>query len=254
MVKTETVSNFYDDFRDRLIKDYIYGNKRVENQLNFFHSLIVRTELSILVVGCGIGDVAFELANAQFQPKRVLGVDISSKNVELADRLFSHDNLEFKVCNIITDNLEGQWDLILFPDVYEHIPLTGRVPLHSRLNTLLEPNGSVALTCPTIQHQNFLKKKGKGLQVIDENVSLEDVDKLASDLGAHVTYYSHAPLPRAPHQYFHAVISRIGEIQQPHSVYPKKRKTLFERLRNRIRSEFRIRTRKVRLKQLNIPH
>tara|TARA_R100000027_G_scaffold38198_1_gene28154 strand:+ start:3414 stop:4178 length:765 start_codon:yes stop_codon:yes gene_type:complete len=252
MKTKDEISKFYDKFNDRLLKDYVYGNLRVQKQLSFFQTLINRSGLNILVVGCGIGDVTFELAKNRSKPDKVLGVDISSKNINLACRLFANDNLEYRRCDIISENLEDGWDLILFPDVYEHIPTDLRSKLHYQLKGLLKPEGIVALTCPTVQHQNYLRERGEGLQVVDEDVTVRDLDVLASDLNGYITSYAHVRFPRAPHQYFHATIARIGSVQRDRSKYPIERMSISKRIVSRVQRKVCQMVRKRRIDRIGI--
>jgi trans-aconitate 2-methyltransferase len=166
----------------------------------------------VLVVGCGIGDVSADLAKAlEARGGRVLAVDISEKNVATSQKLFHRDNLIFQCCDIIKAPPQDLvWDLILFPDVYEHIPTAARAELHATLNRILAQGGAVALTCPTIQQQRALRAKGEGLQVVDEDVSAEDILHLAHDLKAYLVHFSYLTV-FFQHDYFHAHISRIPD-------------------------------------------
>mgnify|MGYP007047531115 CR=1 FL=1 len=60
---TKTAS-FYDDFNKLLVSDYLNGNPRVEAQRKFFLDAIDSEVSSILVVGCGLGDVTYDIARS----------------------------------------------------------------------------------------------------------------------------------------------------------------------------------------------
>jgi len=206
-----TVSEFYNEFSSRLVRDFLCGNLRVAAQRKFFLRLLDDVDIkTVLVVGCGIGDVSADLAKAlESRGGRVLAVDISEKNVATSQKLFQRENLLFECRDIIkAPPQELVWDLILFPDVYEHIPTAARAELHETLNRILVKGGSVALTCPTIQQQHALRRTGEGLQVVDEDVSAEDVLCLAHDLQAYLVHFSYLTV-FFRHDYFHALISRI---------------------------------------------
>jgi SAM-dependent methyltransferase len=199
-------AEFYDQFNKKLVSDYIFGNARVSAQLSFFESIVDKNIKSILIVGCGLGDVTYKLAQ-KHASVRVIGVDISPQNIHVAKKLFSASNLEFRCLNIITDKLDGAWDLILFPDVYEHIPVASRSLLHISVNQLLSKHGVCAFTCPTVEHQTKLKESGKGLQIIDEDVTLADMDRFALDVDARLVFFAYISV-WSNGDYFHSLVSR----------------------------------------------
>ena len=251
------VAEFYDAFNSRLVSDFLFGNRRVAAQRKFFLRLLDDVQIkTVLVVGCGIGDVSADLARAlESRGGRVLAVDISDKNVATAQKLFHRDNLRFECRDIIKAPPQNLvWDLILFPDVYEHIPTAARAALHATLNSILAPGGAVALTCPTIQQQRALLATGEGLQVVDEDVSAEDVVHLAHDLQAYLVHFSYRTV-FCRHDYFHALISRIPDTAdlQAYPPPPGHLHRLCLRVYVRLRALFRIRflkSRGISLKQL----
>lgn len=211
------VSKFYDEFNSRLVRDFVFGNPRVEAQCRFFKRLLKEETKRILIVGCGIGDVAFHLARAvSAKGGRVLALDISDKNIAVANQLFQAVNLSFACCDILEHPPEEErWDLILFPDVYEHIPLNQRPHLHRILAELLAPQGEIALTCPSLQHQRSLRKAGHGLQVIDEDVSVQDLLALSQVVEGYLVHFCYQSV-FCRNDYFHALVSRIpdsGDLQ-----------------------------------------
>jgi 2-polyprenyl-6-hydroxyphenyl methylase/3-demethylubiquinone-9 3-methyltransferase len=57
---------------------------------------------TVLDLGCGYGRVAIELAK---HAKKIIGIDISQDNIELAKKLYQHiDNLEFYKMNAVELN------------------------------------------------------------------------------------------------------------------------------------------------------
>ena len=63
------------------------------------------------------------------------------------------------------------------------------------------------MTCPTPWHQQMLREQGKGLQIIDEDVSMEDVQSFAEAIGGFVGLYRAMSIWNA-NDYFHAIIER----------------------------------------------
>lgn len=200
-----TTEGYYDTFATHLLHDYVHGNLRVQRQLEFFRNAIPASAESVLVVGCGSGEGVRFLAKQVAPRARILAIDLSGENIRIANALFRQERVSYRQADITLDQLEGGWQFILLPDVYEHIPVAGRTGLHSRLRSLLTRDGRVLLTIPSIYHQRTLQAAGKGLQIVDELVSLDDLAKLAVDLGGALTYFCAVSVWRA-NDYVHAII------------------------------------------------
>jgi len=70
--------------------------------------------VSVLEVGCGTGTLL-----ARMQPARGVGIDISSKMIEIA--ALKYPDIEFHVRDIGTFNSKDTFDFIIVPDVIEHL-------------------------------------------------------------------------------------------------------------------------------------
>ena len=74
---------------------------------------------SVLEVGCGEGHVTAKLA-AALPGARVLGTDFSSDIVGVARA--AHPELEFRAVSVYdVGGLEGEWDLVVACEVFEHL-------------------------------------------------------------------------------------------------------------------------------------
>lgn len=78
---------------------------------------------SILEVGCGEGHVTAKLAR-RFPDATLLGTDFAPAIVEIARR--AHPQLEFKTCSIYDIAELGTWDLVVAPEVFEHLAEPGK--------------------------------------------------------------------------------------------------------------------------------
>ena len=67
--------------------------------------------------------------------------------------------------------------------------------------------GRLLLTVPSPFHQKALTARGESLQVVDEVVSIEDLLKLASDIGGRLTYFQMISV-WCVNDYIHAMIER----------------------------------------------
>lgn len=206
---SDSVKTYYEKFaQTTFVRDYLMGNRRVEQQYSFLKQAVPPNAKRILIVGCGYGDSARFLVDKVASGARIFALDLSSNAISFATQVYHHPAIEFRQMDIIeNDPSGGPYDVIIFPDVYEHIPTGARPKLHSRLGSLLSERGRIVLTCPTPAHQNHCREKGKELQVIDEDVGLEDYQKLAKDVQARVSFYALRSIFRTG-DYAHVVVER----------------------------------------------
>lgn len=204
---TNSVKDYYDKFSPRFINDLVAGNARVKQQLRFFAEAIPSSTARILVIGCGSGEGAYSIAKSIARNAKVVALDISSENITMAKALFRHDNITYLELDVLSGGIEGKWDVIVLPDVYEHIPLAGRRSLHEKINDLLDDRGKVILTVPSPAHQDCLRRKGEGLQIIDEDVTLEDLVCMAGEVVAELTYFVYVSVWNS-NDYIHAILER----------------------------------------------
>ena len=223
----EVVEAFYDGFQQRLVKDYLLGNKRIVAAIRFMQERIQPGCSAILDIGSGLGWSSYEFA--RFFPKAtVLGVDISSELVGLAQLLFSRPNLAYRKVDVTSDSFSfGQpFDAITLIDVYEHIPISERVNFHQHLRRHLSSNGQVLIATPTPLHQQWLREHApEGLQPVDEDVTLEDMQALAHALDGQLTVFKNISIWNT-NDYFHALIERqpvyqVIEGHRPGRLTPK---------------------------------
>ena len=206
----DDVRRFYDRLSDKSLRDYLEGNPRVAAQLAFLRDAIPETTRRILVIGCGSGEGAHYLARRAAPRACVVAVDISPANIALARRLFAHPRVAYRVADAVEGAIEGPWDAIVLPDVYEHIAREQRASFHAHLRATLSPRGTIALTVPSPAHQEALRERGEGLQPVDETVTLADLEKLARDIDGSLSYYALVGIWHT-NDYVHAVVERGAE-------------------------------------------
>lgn len=210
----QNVEAFYDVFSAKFVGDIAGGNERIQQQLGFLSKTIPRNVRTVLVIGSGSGQAAHYIATRLAPAAKVLAVDISGENLRLARALFDHPRIEYRKVDVITDPLDGEWEAILLPDVYEHIPRTARGVLHEKLNRLLSGNGKILFTVPSPGKQASLYATGEGLQIIDEVVTLDDLTLAARDVGGVLTYFNMISVWET-NDYIHAVVEREAEQVRP---------------------------------------
>jgi len=72
----------------------------------------------VLDIGCGKGDVAFDLAK---KARKVTGIDISGENIASSRKKYQSDNLEFILGDATRYDFKNKFDVIVLSNVLEHI-------------------------------------------------------------------------------------------------------------------------------------
>ena len=232
------VERFYDEFATKLLSDYVVGNPRIARQLEFFAEAIPARAAKVLVIGSGNGHSAHVIAKRIARKASVLAVDISDRNINIAKALFPHRRITYRRTEVVEDALEGRFDVIALPDVYEHIPRDQWPALHRRLNAALDEDGRILLTLPSPAHQAMLRAQDHGLQIVDETVTIDDLLRLARDVGGHLGYFALICVFQT-NDYIHAVIERgaqtVAPIRAPHRLPIKRQCSV---MRDRFRRWF----------------
>lgn len=208
----DAVENFYDEFSQRYIRDYVQGNLRVDRQIQFFSEAIPRDTRRILVIGCGSGESALHLVTQVAPAAEVLAVDLSSESVQMACKLFPHPQIQYRQVDVIKEELSGQWDVIAMPDVLEHIPVDAREAMYARFNTLLSDQGRVLITCPAPSSRRSRRRQAGELQIIDEDVTVENLLAFAQAVAGRLSFFRLQSIWH-PNDYFHAMLEREPDVE-----------------------------------------
>lgn len=99
------------------INNGVHPKHRILGYHEFFLNKIENSS-KILDVGCGTGEVAFDISN---KAQKVVAIDINKKKIESAKRRFSRDNLTFIVGDATDYNFNDRFDYIVLSNVLEHI-------------------------------------------------------------------------------------------------------------------------------------
>lgn len=185
----ENVVSYYDEHVKNKLNDYIVVNPRIELGWETIKRFTVTKPTRILEVGCGMGNICSRMH--KYWPDAVItGIDISTLSIQVAEKLFADDKLNFKESILTTDTFNEQFDLIIFMDVYEHIAVNDRPEVHSALKKILRNKGHIVLTVPTPHNLKWsLVNKPETMQPVDEHISFDVIGKLAADTGTEVMLY-----------------------------------------------------------------
>ena len=106
----------------------------------------IRTGMSCWEIGCGGGDLAFDIARAVAPVGRVVGTDIDAKKLEMAAREANEQrltNIEFRLEDIAECEPQERFDLVHARFVLTH--LANPAAALSRMRRALRPGGVIAI-------------------------------------------------------------------------------------------------------------
>lgn len=174
MTKKQTIIDFFDreaPARSKGRRRYRYFYRLMENYLKFY----IPEGSSVLVVGCGTGELLDAIA-----PGQGVGIDISPNMIEEAQRNFPRH--EFIVGDVETLELDRKFDVIIFSDVVgylDDIQMT-----FTRLRHLCTPETRVMITYFSIFWQFPLRAAERiGMKMRSPFFAWLDTDDIANLLG-----------------------------------------------------------------------
>lgn len=201
---------FYDNFTKKLLTDYMTNNHRMASAITMVLNNISPNSKKILDLGCGIGWSTYEISRF-FTESQVDGIDLSTNSIKVADTLFKLNNNGFSKSDVTKESFgnNNTYDSIVMIDVLEHIPLNERKQFIDSINSILsDNNGRFIVSCPTIYHQNYLRKENpQGLQPVDEDITIPVLNEIAKQLSGDIIYFTYTSIWNT-NDYLYAVIEK----------------------------------------------
>lgn len=141
----------------------------------------------VLEIGSGVGTLTELLARGLGPHGSLVGLDFSAESIAAArQRLARFDRVELLAADVLDVAIEGAFDVIVLPDVIEHIPLEHHRRMFGRIAGWLADDGFVLLNYPNPHYTEWLQEHDPGLlQVIDQAVH---ADRLLSNVYPHGLY------------------------------------------------------------------
>lgn len=186
MSDSSAVADYYDDYTERQVAVGINDRHR---QIAAAMRRAGWTEgQRVLEIGAGVGTLTELLLEGIGARGRLHATDLSPKSIELArTRLGSRANLELSAGDILEMDLNATFDVIVLPDVIEHIPLDLHGRLFSRLREWLTDDGFIFLNYPNPYYLAWCREhRPDVLQIIDQPVY---ADALAQHVYAAGLYF-----------------------------------------------------------------
>lgn len=168
MTSKSDIIAFYDDFAPR--QQRAAFNQRHRLLYDQIRALGVRSDSSILEVGCGVGAVTTLLART-VKSGPITAIDISPKSIEIARHACPADNVHFIACDISSYEGQKSFDFILLCDVLEHIPMGEHEMLFRRLSAVAHENTILFVNIPNPAALQYIKHDHEAdLQIVDEPI------------------------------------------------------------------------------------
>lgn len=173
MVEKEEVKEYYDDFINHQEKIGISTRQRIIAKN--VKKIGVKKNSNILEIGCGIGTVSKLLIdlipNGEF-----VGCDISPKSISYAKQFNPNNNATFIVTDMSDFTHDLKFDLVVFPDVLEHIPVDQHFKLFENIARVCSSNAKWYINIPEPYALNYIRKNNPELlQIIDQSLSMQDL-------------------------------------------------------------------------------
>src|SRR3954447_865796 len=164
------IQRFYDEYVDH--QSAVGINERHRAIGSWLERSGMRRGQRILEIGCGIGTLTQLLAEKLGAEGSVTAVDLSPKSIEIAkQRLGSFANVELLAADVIQTEIPGRFDVVVLPDVIEHIPLEHHPALFARVAGWLEDNGFALMNYPNPHYLQWCHEHRPDLlQVIDQPI------------------------------------------------------------------------------------
>jgi SAM-dependent methyltransferase len=185
---------FYNDFGNKLLTDFAYGNLRILNAIKFVLNNINDSHKIALDIGCGIGWTSYEIAR-NFTGMQVDAIDLSKNSIKIAKKLFNSSNLSYSYLDITSkefQNLNRKYDLVVLIDVFEHILDSDRALFLETLFNCLTDKSEIILTCPSPEHQQWLRLNSPStMQPVDEKIDFNIILDSAKTLKCNIKLFEY---------------------------------------------------------------
>jgi 2-polyprenyl-3-methyl-5-hydroxy-6-metoxy-1,4-benzoquinol methylase len=175
MTNLQDSSDFYDDFVEH--QEAIGVNDRHRAILSQMRRAGFAPTDRVLEIGCGVGTLTELVAHELAPTGSLLAVDLSPRSIEAAKhRLQEFPNVELLAADVVTTDLERTFDMVVMPDVIEHIPLEHHRALFGRIASWLDANGCIVINYPNPHYLAWCHEHRPDLvQIIDQPIHANEL-------------------------------------------------------------------------------
>lgn len=233
------VSNFYDQFSDKQNKSGVH--KRHLIILEWLKYFGLKSDDKVLEIGSGVGTVT-GLLSGFLKDGRLTANDISAKSIDIArERLKTCRNINFIVGDITKTNISEKFDVIVLPDVLEHIPSDLHNELFSYLHKRLNEKGFIAIHIPNPYYLEWvIENRPEELQVIDQPLHINFLADTFHKSRFYVSYLNNYAIWNDKPDYQILQLRKIGNLKTFDRL-PAEPLTIRKRAVNKLKSIFGLR-------------
>lgn len=172
--KPQDVVEFYDEFVERQKCAGI--NERHKSIIEKCIHFGLKPHHKVLEIGCGIGTLT-KLLIDYLKEGSLYSCDIGPENIRIArENLGNYSNLILEIKDATDFCLNETFDVIVMPDVIEHIPLEYHARMFQNMNKMLKNDGFIFIHIPNPNYLTWCHEYQKSvLQVIDQPIFLEEM-------------------------------------------------------------------------------
>lgn len=232
-ITPEKIEQFYDDYVERQIKVGVN-----ERHISIFKKMIdagLKRHHSVLEVGCGIGTLTSLLA-PYLKNGHLLSIDLSEKSISEAKKFLGHfDNLTLKHGNFLDFTFNQTFDVIVFPDVLEHIPEEFHDKVFQKCNEILNYRGFIFIHIPNPYYLEWIQiHQPETLQIIDQPIHISSILQNTERNNLIITKYETYSIWVKDGDYQYIILRKKDAID--FSVRIKERRDILQRIKKKISS------------------
>jgi trans-aconitate 2-methyltransferase len=183
-----SIGDYYDGYSARQVRVGINERHRaIQRWLKHFG---LAPGMDVLEVGCGVGTQTALISDSMRGAGRLLAVDLSPKSVDLArQRLAERKNVEFMVADVVELELNRVFDVIVMPDVVEHIPPERHLRLFANVRRWLRDSGWVLIHMPNPFFLEWCHRNRPDLvQIVDQPIFTQTLQASIQPNGLYIHY------------------------------------------------------------------
>ncbi len=201
MAEIEEIESFYDEYVDRQVMAGI--NDRHKSILNWMKRFGFRETDDVLEIGCGVGTLTELICKSLGPEGTITAVDLSPKSIENAkQRLNQYTNAAFIATNAVEHAFDKQYDVIIMPDVIEHIPIEVHAMLFENMRRAIKPDGTLVIHIPDPNCLEWTHKhQPEKLQVIDQPIHTDILVQNTYPFGWYIHFLSSYSIWKDPVDY-----------------------------------------------------
>ena len=163
-------ADYYDEFADRQLREGINArHMAIDRWLERFG---LAQNMDVLEIGCGVGTQTELIAKRLAGSGSLTAIDLSPRSAELArSRVSRWPNVRLIAGDVVELDLDETFDVVVMPDVIEHIPLGQHPGLFANVRSWLRDTGWALVHMPNPFYLQWCQQnRPDALQALDQPV------------------------------------------------------------------------------------